>query len=139
MTAFDLSLLPRSAAVDAAGSVAIAGVDLVSIAERFGTPLYVYDEDDIRSRCRAYVATFGDGVAYASKAFLCVAMVKLVNEEGLHLDVATGGELHVALASGFPPERIVFHGNNKSQAELRRALAIGVGRIAMALSMSAKV
>jgi diaminopimelate decarboxylase len=131
VTAFDLSLLPRSAAVDAAGSVAIAGVDLVSIAERFGTPLYVYDEDDIRSRCRAYVATFGDGVAYASKAFLCVAMVKLVNEEGLHLDVATGGELHVALASGFPPERIVFHGNNKSQAELRRALAIGVGRIAV--------
>jgi diaminopimelate decarboxylase len=93
--------------------------------------LYVYDEDDIRARCRAYVEAFGDGVAYASKAFLCVAMAKLVNEEGLHLDVATGGELHVALAAGFPPERIVFHGNNKSLTELRRALEIGVGRIAV--------
>jgi diaminopimelate decarboxylase len=131
VTAFDRTLLPRSATVDAAGSVSIAGVDLVAIAERFGTPLYVYDEDDIRTRCRAYVEAFGDGVAYASKAFLCVAMAKLVDEEGLHLDVATGGELHVALAAGFPPERIVFHGNNKSLTELRRALEIGIGRIAV--------
>jgi diaminopimelate decarboxylase len=117
--------------VDALGSVAIAGADLVAIAQRFGTPVYVFDEADIRARCRTYVAAFGDGVAYASKAFLCVAMVKLVNEEGLYLDVATGGELHVALAGGFPPERIVFHGNNKSTAELRAALAVGIGRIAV--------
>jgi len=129
VTAFDLTLLPRSATVDAAGRVAIAGVELASIAERFGTPLYVYDEADIRARCRAYVEAFGDGVAYASKAFLCVAMAKLVNEEGLHLDVATGGELHVALRAGFPADRIVFHGNNKSEAELRLALEAGVGRV----------
>ena len=129
MSRFDLSLLPASASVGADGHVSIAGVDLVSIAARFGTPVYVYDEDDIRNRCRAYRAAFGDGVAYASKAFLCVAMAKLVNEEGLHLDVATGGELFVALAAGFPPDRIVFHGNNKSTTELRTALDAGIGRI----------
>jgi diaminopimelate decarboxylase len=131
VTAFDLSLLPASATVDAAGRVAIAGVDLASLAERFGTPLYVYDEADIRLRCRAYRAAFGDGVAYASKAFLCVAMARLAHEEGMHLDVATGGELYIALAAGFPAERIVFHGNNKSTTELRAALDAGVGRIAV--------
>jgi diaminopimelate decarboxylase len=129
VSAFDITLLPASATVDSAGRVAIAGVDLASLAERFGTPLYVYDEADIRARCRAYRAAFGDGVAYASKAFLCVAMARLVAEEGLHLDVATGGELYVALAGGFPAERIVFHGNNKSTAELRQAVAAGIGRI----------
>ena len=131
MTAFDVSLLPASASLDAAGRVAIAGVDLVSLAERFGTPLYVYDEADIRARCRAYRSAFGDGVAYASKAFLCVAMARLVHEEGLQLDVASGGELYVARAGGFPTDRIVFHGNNKSTAELRSALEAGVGRIAV--------
>jgi diaminopimelate decarboxylase len=131
VSAFDATLLPASATIDAAGRVAIAGVDLASLAERFGTPLYVYDEADIRNRCRAYRAAFGDGVAYASKAFLCVAMAHLVHEEGLHLDVATGGELYVALAAGFPPDQIVFHGNNKSTAELRAALEAGVGRIAV--------
>ncbi len=131
MTAFDLSLLPASTTVDADGRVAIAGVDLESIALDFGTPVYVYDEADIRARCRVYRAAFGEGAAYASKAFLCVAMARLVEEEGLHLDVATGGELFVALAAGFPPDRIVFHGNNKSTAELRTALEAGVGRIAI--------
>ena len=129
MSAFDASLLPESATIDATGRVAIAGVDLAALAARFGTPVYVYDEADIRARCRAYRAAFGDGVAYASKAFLCVAMARLVHEEGLHIDVATGGELYVARAAGFPPERIVFHGNNKSTAELRAALEAGVGRI----------
>jgi len=131
VSAFDVTLLSRSATVDASGNVAIAGVDLVAVAEQFGTPVYVYDEADIRARCRAYLEAFGDGVAYASKAFLCVAMARLVNEEGLHLDVATGGELHIALASGFPADHIVFHGNNKSVTELGRALAAGVGRIAV--------
>jgi diaminopimelate decarboxylase len=128
---FDVSLLPASATVDDDGRVAIAGVDLESLAARFGTPLYVYDEADIRARCRAYRGAFGDGAAYASKAFLCVAMARLVHEEGLHLDVATGGELYVARAAGFPPDRIVFHGNNKSTAELGAALEAGVGRIAV--------
>ena len=126
---FDVTLLPGAATVDADGRVALAGIDLVELAERFGTPLYVYDEAELRARCREYAAAFGAGAAYASKAFLCVAMARLVAEEGLGLDVATGGELFVALHAGFPPDRIVFHGNNKSDAELRRALEAGVGRI----------
>jgi diaminopimelate decarboxylase len=130
-TRFDVSLLPHSTTVDAAGRVAIAGVDLVDLAERFGTPLHVYDEVELRERCRAYFAGFGPAAAYASKAFLCTAMARLVAEEGLGLDVATGGELHVALHAGFPPERIVFHGNNKSEAELQHAFEVGVGRIAV--------
>jgi diaminopimelate decarboxylase len=117
---FDRSLVPSG----------LLALDLVAIAEEFGTPVFVYDEATLRARAREYVAAFGDGsVAYAGKAFLCTAMVRLVAEEGLHLDVATGGELHVALRAGFPAERIVFHGNNKSDDELRRALAAGVGRI----------
>lgn len=103
---------------------------LEQLAAEHGTPLFVYDEDDLRRRCREYVAVFGAGsVAYAAKAFLCIAMVRLVAEEGLHLDVATGGELSVAVRAGFPPDRIVFHGNNKSADELAQALDVGVGRI----------
>ncbi len=106
------------------------GLDAEAIATEFGTPLFVYDEDAIRERARAYVAAFGpDAVVYAGKAFLCAAMVRLVAEEGLHLDVATGGELHVARRAGFPSERIVLHGNNKSDDEIRAALDAGVGRI----------
>jgi diaminopimelate decarboxylase len=89
----------------------------------------VYDEDELRDRCRQYKASFGAGVAYASKAFLCTAMARLVAEEGLDLDVATGGELHVALHAGFPADRIVLHGNNKSTGELRAAIDAGVGRV----------
>jgi diaminopimelate decarboxylase len=126
---FDISLLPRSATVGTDGRTTVGGVDLVELADRFGTPLYVYDEVDLRERCRAYARNFGANAAYASKAFLCVAMARLVAEEGLSLDVATGGELFVARRAGFPPERIVFHGNNKSDDELRRALTGGVGRI----------
>ena len=129
MTTFDLSLLPASAAVDGSGRVSVAGVPLSDVAAEFGTPCYVYDEDEIRARCREYVARFGAGAAYASKAFLCTAMARLVDEEGMHLDVATGGELYVALHAGFPADRIVFHGNNKSVDELRAALDAGIGRI----------
>ncbi|MCZ7534919.1 MAG: diaminopimelate decarboxylase [Acidimicrobiia bacterium] len=90
----------------------------------------MYDEDDLRARCREYVDAFGvDRVAYAGKAFLCVAMARLIEEEGLSLDIATGGELHVALHAGFPPQRLVFHGNNKSDDELAAALDAGVGRV----------
>jgi diaminopimelate decarboxylase len=103
---------------------------LETLAQEYGTPLFVYDEDDLRRRCREYVTHFGAGnVAYAGKAFLCTAMARLVADEGLHLDVATGGELHVALRAGFPTDRIVFHGNNKSTDELAQALDAGVGRI----------
>ena len=127
--AFDRSLLPRSASIDADGRVRLAGVALDELAERFGTPLYVYDEDELRGRCREYVAAFPGGVAYASKAFLCVAMARLVASEGLSIDVATGGELQLALHAGNDPATIVLHGNNKSEAELEAALRAGVGRI----------
>ena len=123
-------LLPDSAAVDGTGRLSVAGCDLLEVAGHFGTPLIVYDEEHLRARCREARAVFGDGgVVYAAKAFLCGAMARLVHEEGLHLDVATGGELHVALAAGFPPERLVLHGNNKSLEELRAAIGAGVGRI----------
>jgi diaminopimelate decarboxylase len=122
-------LLPDTAVIAADGRLSVGGCDLVELAGRFGTPLFVYDEVHLRNRCREAVSAFGDGVAYASKAFLCLAMAKLAHEEGMHLDVATGGELHVALTAGVPADRIVLHGNNKSTAELRAARAAGVGRI----------
>ena len=102
---------------------------MIGLAEEYGTPLFVYDEAHLRARCRDAVEAWGDGVAYATKAFLCVAMARLAHEEGMCLDVSTGGELHVALAAGVPPDRLVLHGNNKSEAELSAALAAGVGRI----------
>jgi len=108
------------------GRLTVGGVDVVDLATEHGTPLFVYDEAHLRARCREAVAAFGDGVAYGSKAFLCVAMARLAHEEGMRVDVATGGELHVALSAGVPPERIVLHGNNKSLDELRRAHDLGV-------------
>ncbi len=122
-------LLPRSASVDEKGTLHVGGIELLELAEQFGTPLFVYDEDHLRQACREAVAAWGDGVAYAAKAFLCRAMARLVHEEGMHLDVASGGELHVALSAGVPPERLILHGNNKSAAELATALEQGVGRI----------
>ena len=123
-------LLPDGATFDGTGRLSVAGCDLVDLAGEFGTPLIVYDEDHLRARCRAALAVFGPGgVVYAAKAFLCRAMVQLVHDEGLHLDVSTGGELHGALAAGFPPERLVLHGNNKSRDELVAAVDAGVGRI----------
>ncbi len=123
------SLLPDTAEIDASGRLSVGGVDLLDLAERHGTPVFVYDEAHIRARCREAVGAFGDGVAYATKAFLCKAMARLAHEEGMCLDVATGGELEVALAAGVPPERLILHGNNKSETELARALEVGVGRI----------
>ncbi len=129
MSPIPRALLPDNAGVSADGHLTIAGVDVLSLAERFGTPLFVYDEGHLRARCREAVAAFGDGVSYASKAFLCKAMAALAHQEGMHLDVASGGEMHVALAAGVPPERLVLHGNNKSLSELQTALEVGIGRI----------
>ncbi len=123
------ALLPDNATIGPAGRLAIGGCDVVELAAEFGTPLFVYDEAELRSRCREAVAAFGDGVAYAGKAFLCRAMARLAHEEGMHLDVATGGEMHVALSAGIPAARLVMHGNNKSSRELEAALQAGVGRI----------
>lgn len=122
-------LLPETADVDSAGRLLIGGCDVLDLAAEFGTALFIYDEDHLRNRCREAVAAFGDGVAYAAKAFLCKAMARLAHEEGLHIDVASGGELHLALAGDVPAERLVLHGNNKSTAELEMALSAGVGRI----------
>jgi diaminopimelate decarboxylase len=122
-------LLPDSADVGPSGWLTIGGCDLRVLAEDHGTPLFVYDEDQLRARCREAVAAFPDGVAYATKAFLCKGMAALAHEEGMDLDVATGGELHVALAAGVPPERLIVHGNNKSEDELATAVGLGVKRI----------
>ncbi len=122
-------LLSDNAVVGADGRLSIGGCDLLDVAHEFGTPLFVYDEDHLRARCREAVAAFPGGAAYATKAFLCVAMARLAHEEGMHLDVATGGELHVALTAGVPAEKLVLHGNNKSIAELAMARSAGVGRI----------
>jgi diaminopimelate decarboxylase len=121
--------LPDTAVVTESGGLVIGGCDVSELATEFGTPLFVYDETHIRSRCREAVAAFPDGVAYATKAFLCGAMAQLAHEEGMYLDVATGGEIYVSLSSGVPPQRLVFHGNNKSISELREAMGAGVGRI----------
>ncbi len=128
MSPFPFRLLPDSAElVD--GQLQIGGCGLLELAYEYGTPLFVYDEQHLRDRCREAVAVFGDGVAYATKAFLCMEMARLAYSEGMHLDVATGGELHVALSAGVPADRLVLHGNNKSMAELAAALEAGVGRI----------
>jgi diaminopimelate decarboxylase len=116
------------------GHLEVGGCDCVDLAERFGTPLYVLDEALVRENCRRYVESFGQRypevtVAYAGKALLCTAMCRLVESEGLALDVASGGELYTTLAAGFPPERIVLHGNYKTADELQMALAAGVHEI----------
>lgn len=122
---------PRNAVRGTDGVVSIAGVPVTDIAAQFGTPVFVIDEDDFRSRCREMAAAFGGGenVRYAAKAFLCTEIARWVDEEGLALDVASGGELAVALHAGFPAERIALHGNNKSIDELTAAVKAGVGHV----------
>jgi diaminopimelate decarboxylase len=128
VTALPQQVLPLTAKV-VGGRLEVGGCDVLGLAERHGTPLFVYDEVHLRERAREAVAAFGEHATYASKAFLCRAMARLIAEEGMGIDVSTGGELHVALAGGMRPERITLHGNNKSTDELRTALEIGVGRI----------
>ena len=122
-------LLPDNATVGDRGQLVVGGCDTLELAAEFGTPLFVYDEDHLRARARDAVAAFGDHATYASKAFLCRAMARLVHEEGMSVDVATGGEMAVALAADVPAHRLHLHGNNKSTAELREAMSAGVGRI----------
>jgi diaminopimelate decarboxylase len=113
------------------GVVRIRGVDVRDLVRDYGTPTFVLDETDVRERMREWRAAFGEtaDVYYAGKAFLCAELVRWADEEGLGLDVCTGGELAVALRAGFPPARIALHGNNKSLHEIDRALGVGVGRI----------
>ncbi|MFI7242245.1 diaminopimelate decarboxylase [Streptomyces qinglanensis] len=115
------------------GAVAVGGLDVRRLAEEFGTPAYVMDETDFRARCRAWRDAFGPDadVYYAGKAFLSRAVVRWLHEEGLNLDVCSGGELATALDTGMPAERIALHGNNKSDEEIERAVEAGVGRIVL--------
>ncbi len=129
MSVLPKHLLPDNSTVAADGRLTVGGCDVIDLAGQYGTPLFVYDEAHLRARCREAVAAFPDGVAYATKAFMCAAMVRLAYEESMDLDVATGGELHIALVAGVPADRMVFHGNNKSLPELRAALEAGVGKI----------
>jgi diaminopimelate decarboxylase len=122
-------LLSDHTEIDPSGRTVVAGVDVGELAAAFGTPLFIYDEAHLRARCREAVAAFGSSAAYATKAFLTKAMARLVAEEGMSLDVSTGGELGVVLAAGVDPGRCVLHGNNKSERELAEAIAHGVGRI----------
>ena len=132
-------LWPETVGRDDQGRLTVGGVDVVALAAEHGTAAYVLDEDDFRSRARDFRDSFatafeplaGADVYYAGKAFLCTAVARWVAEEGLHLDVCTGGELAVAQRAQFPAERIGFHGNNKSVAEIREALTYGVGRIVL--------
>jgi diaminopimelate decarboxylase len=127
VNALDPAIWPSTAA-RAGGVVQLGGLPVTELAARYGTPAFFLDEDDVRARARAYAAT-GVDVYYAGKAFLCTAVARWIEEEGLGLDVCTGGELAVALAAGFPAELISLHGNNKSVSELRRAVEAGVGRV----------
>ncbi|WP_374201521.1 diaminopimelate decarboxylase [Actinocorallia sp. API 0066] len=121
---------PRNVTREADGALRVNGVAVGALAAEFGTPVFVLDEDDFRARCREFRAAFdGMDVYYAGKAFLSMAIVRMIVEEGLRLDVCTGGELATALLAGMPAEDIGFHGNNKSVAELQAALDAGVGRI----------
>ncbi len=123
------SLLPDNASVGPTGQLLIGDCDTLDLAHEFGTPLFVYDEEHLRARCAEAFAAFGSSAVYASKAFLCRAMAKLAHEEGLGIDVASGGEIHTCLSAGVPAPRLAFHGNNKSMGELRYAIEVGVGRI----------
>jgi diaminopimelate decarboxylase len=129
VNALDPAIWPTSAArVD--GVVHVGGVPVTTLVERHGTPALFLDEDDLRGRARSYTAAFdGVDVYYAGKAFLCTTVARWIAEEGLGIDVCTGGELAVALAADFPVDRIALHGNNKSSGELTRAVDAGVGHV----------
>ncbi|MCH7484842.1 MAG: diaminopimelate decarboxylase [Chloroflexi bacterium] len=127
-------VLPRTAEVTPEGHLALGGCDAVDLAKEFGTPLYVFDEEELRATCRAYREAFASryeqsAVVYAAKAYLGRWLAALVAEEGLGMDVVSGGELAVARSAGFPLERVLFHGSNKSAQELREAVDAGIGRI----------
>jgi diaminopimelate decarboxylase len=130
-------VFPLGSRLNERGRLEVGGCDAIELAREFGTPAYVVAEDDLRARARAFLQAGHDAghadfhVVFASKAFPCIAVLRLFAQEGLLCDVASGGELHLALKAGFPGERIVFHGNAKSESELRMALARRVGLIVL--------
>lgn len=127
-------VLPITASTDSADHLVIGGCDTIDLVSDFGTPLFVYDEETLLTQCREYMTRFADGptpveTIYAGKAFMSLALCQLIAREGLSIDVSSGGELYVALAASFPPERIYMHGNNKTPRELEMALEHDVGTI----------
>ncbi|WP_425829565.1 diaminopimelate decarboxylase [Streptomyces fractus] len=133
LNVLDPKVWARTVARTGDGAVTVGGVEVARLAEEFGTPAYFLDEDDFRARCAAWRDAFGPDadVFYAGKAFLSRAVVRWLDEEGLNLDVCSGGELATALSAGMPAERIAFHGNNKTEEEISRAVQVGVGRIVL--------
>lgn len=133
LNVLDEKVWARTVARNEDGAVTVGGIEVTRLAEEFGTPAYFLDESDFRARCRAWADAFGRDadVFYAGKAFLSRAIVRWLKEEGLNLDVCSGGELTCALDAGMPAERIAFHGNNKTVAEIERAVTVGVGRIVL--------
>jgi diaminopimelate decarboxylase len=134
MTFENISLFPVSAEINAKDHLVLGGCDATELAAEFGTPLYVYDDDTLRAMCRSFVSEFqsryaNSGVVYASKAFINPGIARIINQEGLGLDVVSAGELAVAKAVGFPMDTIYFHGNNKTPQELEYALDCGIGHI----------
>jgi diaminopimelate decarboxylase len=127
-------LLPDTAGVNGEGHLTIGGCDAVALAAEFGTPLYVFDEATLRATCREFRSEFtrayeDSSVIYAAKAFLCTALARIINEEGLGVDAVSGGEVNLSRAAGLPAQRVYFHGNNKQRDELELAMSWGVGRI----------
>ena len=128
-------MLTNSYDVNSLGHLCIGGADTVELSQQFGTPLYVFDEKDVRNNCKEFKGAMDEYyggnalVLYASKAFSCKEMYRLVDSEGLGADVVSGGELYTALSAGFPAEKIYFHGNNKTREELEYALDSKIGRI----------
>ncbi|WP_369211357.1 diaminopimelate decarboxylase [Streptomyces flavofungini] len=133
LNVLDPKVWSRTVGRTAEGRVTVGGIEVTRLAEEFGTPAYFLDEADFRARCRAWSDAFGSDadVFYAGKAFLSRAVVRWLHEEGLNLDVCSGGELATALDAGMPAERIAFHGNNKTEDEIHRAVEAGVGRIVL--------
>ncbi|MFH8473178.1 diaminopimelate decarboxylase [Streptomyces sp. NPDC018000] len=133
LNVLDEKVWARTVARNEDGAITVGGIEVTRLAEEFGTPAYFLDESDFRARCRAWADAFGRDadVFYAGKAFLSRAIVRWLKEEGLNLDVCSGGELTCALDAGMPAERIAFHGNNKTVAEIERAVTVGVGRIVL--------
>ena len=134
MTFDNVSLFPMGSKLSENGTLIVGGCDISNLAQKYGTPLYVYDENTIRTMAKTFVKEFTSRyestvVAYASKAFLTKAMARLANEESLSLDVVSGGEISAAISAGFPASRMDFHGNNKTPEELIYAVESGVGTI----------
>jgi len=130
LAALDPAVWPPALTRDGSGRLTLRGHDVRALVAEHGSPVFLLDEADLRQRCRDYREAFGGAmVFYAAKAFLCTAVARWVEEEGLGLDVCTGGELAGAVRAGFPGDRMLLHGNNKSDAELAAALDAGVGRV----------